>query len=177
MTTAVRNTRLEKRFEKWDVDGNGMIERSDLESEAQRIVAAFGESPQSPNGRAVVDSFRYTFDYLAEKAGVGPNGSLNQDQFLQVIEREVFAGGDAGFGRVVRPMIQAILNLCDTDGDGEVSEAEFGKWLKAVGVEPSRAREAFQQIDADGSGHLSVEELVQAVKAYHFGTLEAELLG
>ncbi|WP_309110867.1 EF-hand domain-containing protein [Saccharothrix sp.] len=177
MTTAVRNTRLEKRFDKWDVNGNGRIERSDLEAEAQRIVKAFGESPQSPNGRAVIDSFVHTFEYLAQRAGVGPNGALDKGQFLRVIETEVFQSGDAGFGRVVRPMIQSILNLCDTDGDGEVSQAEFGKWMKAVGVDPSQATQSFQQIDVNGNGKLTVEELVQAVKAYHFGTLDAELLG
>ncbi|CAL9486780.1 Calerythrin [Actinosynnema sp. ALI-1.44] len=177
MTTAVKNERLEKRFDKWDVNGNGRIERSDLEAEAQRILKAFGEDQSSPQGRAVVDSFVGTFEYLAQRAGVGSNGSLDRNQFLQVIETEVFQGGDAGFGRVVRPMIQAILNLCDTDGDGEVTKAEFRRWMEAVGVQGAQADKAFGQIDTNGNGSLTVDELVSAVKEYHFGTLDAELLG
>ncbi|NUT93896.1 MAG: EF-hand domain-containing protein [Saccharothrix sp.] len=174
MTTAVKNERLEKRFDKWDVDGNGVIERSDLEAEAHRILAAFGEPPVSPKGRAVIDSFVGTFEYLAQKA---ESPSLDRESFLRVIETEVFKSGDAGFARVVRPMIQAILNVCDTDGDGEINPSEFARWLGAVGVDPMTAKTAFSKIDTDGSGVLTVDELVNAVKAYHFGTLEAELLG
>lgn len=48
MTTAVRNDRLKQRFQKWDVNGNGYIERSDYEAEAQRIIKALGETPSSP---------------------------------------------------------------------------------------------------------------------------------
>ncbi|MFI9815092.1 EF-hand domain-containing protein [Saccharothrix variisporea] len=174
MTTAVKNERLEKRFDKWDVDGNGVIERSDLEAEGHRILKAFGETPSSPQGRAVIDSFVGTFDYLAQKAGTQ---SLDRETFLRVIEKEVFQGGDAGFARVVRPMIQSILNVCDTDGDGEINPSEFARWVGAVGVDPSTAKAAFSQVDTNGNGSLTVDELVNAVKAYHFGTLDAELLG
>jgi Ca2+-binding EF-hand superfamily protein len=177
MTTNVKNDRLEKRFDKWDVDGNGRIERTDFEAEAQRILQAFGEPPNSPQGRAVLESFTSTFEYLAEQAGVGRTGSLDKDRFMNVIETEVFQGGDAGFGRVVRPMIQAILNLCDTDGDGEVNRDEFAKWLGAVGIDGSKADEAFDAIDSNRSGSLTVDELVNAVKAFHFGTLDVPLLG
>lgn len=177
MTTAVKNERLELRFDKWDSDGNGRIERSDLEAEAHRILAAFGESPSTPQGRALLESFTGTFEYLAERAGVGRGGGLDRQQFLQVIEAEVFQGGDAGFGRVVRPMIQAILNVCDTDGDGEVNPTEFAKWLKAAGVSKAKADESFRLIDTNGSGSLTVDELVAAVKAYHFGTLDVPLMG
>jgi Ca2+-binding EF-hand superfamily protein len=177
MTTAVKNERLELRFDKWDRNGNGRIERSDLEAEARRILEAFGESPSTPQGRALVESFTSTFEYLAERAGVGRDGALDRRQFTEVIEAEVFKGGDAGFGRVVRPMIQGILNVCDTDGDGEVSPDEFAKWLQAAGVSRAKAEESFRLIDTNGNGSLTVDELVAAVKAYHFGTLDVPLLG
>src|SRR4051812_38544839 len=180
MTTAVkneRNERLELRFDKWDLDGNGRIERSDLEAEAHRILDALDESPSTPQGRALLDAFTSTYEYLAERAGVGRGGALDRQRFTEVIEAEVFQGGDAGFGRVVRPMIQAILNVCDTDGDGVVNPTEFAKWLGAAGVSSSKAEEAFRLIDTNGDGSLTVDELVSAVKAYHFGTLDVPLLG
>lgn len=72
MTTAVKNDRLKKRFEKWDVNGNGKIEKSDFEAEAGRIINAFGEDPASPQARAVKDSFVAMYEYLASKAGLKP---------------------------------------------------------------------------------------------------------
>jgi len=37
--------------------------------------------------------------------------------------------------------------------------------------------EAFRQIDADGDGRLSVDELVQAIRAHHLGDIDMPLLG
>jgi Ca2+-binding EF-hand superfamily protein len=177
MTTAVKNDRLKKRFEKWDVNGNGKIEKSDFEAEATRIIGAFGEDPASPQARAVRDSFVAMYEYLASKAGAGPNGSLSEKQFTEVIEAQIFQEGDAGFDRVVRPTIAAIVGMCDTDGDGEVNQKEFAKWLDAIGVEPSAAAPAFSAIDVNGSGKLTVDELVHAVRDYHLGKIDVPLLG
>lgn len=177
MTTAVKNDRLKKRFEKWDVNGNGKIEKSDFEGEATRIIGAFGEDPASPQARAVRDSFVAMYEYLASKAGAGPNGSLSEKQFAEVIEAQIFQEGDAGFDRVVRPTIAAIVGMCDTDGDGEVNQKEFAKWLDAIGVEPSAAAPAFSAIDVNGNGKLTVDELVHAVRDYHLGKIDVSLLG
>ncbi|GLZ31834.1 calcium-binding protein [Lentzea sp. NBRC 105346] len=177
MTTAVKNDRLKKRFEKWDVNGNGRIEKSDYEAEARRIIAAFGEAAESPQARVLTNAFIVMFEYLAGKAGVGPDGSMTLEQFTEVVEAEVFASGDAGFSRVVEPTIRAIVGLCDTDGDGEVSHREFGKWLDAIGVEPSAAKASFEAIDTNGNGKLTVDELVRAVRDYHLGKLDVPLLG
>lgn len=177
MTAAVKNDRLKKRFAKWDVNNNGRIEKSDYEAEARRIIDAFGEAPASPQARAVVDSFTSMFEYLATKAGVGPDGSMTEQQFIEVTEAQIFQEGDSGFNRVVRPTIAAIVGLCDTDGDGEVSPQEFGKWLDAIGVEPSAIDNAFRAIDVNGNGKLTVDELVHAVRDYHLGKLDVPLLG
>ncbi|MER7858759.1 EF-hand domain-containing protein [Amycolatopsis japonica] len=177
MTTAIKNDRLQKRFQKWDVNGNGRIEKSDFEAEAERIINAFGEDQTSPQARAVKDSFVTMFEFLADKAGVGPNGSLNERQFTEVIEAQIFQEGDAGFARVVRPTISAIVGLCDTDGDGEVDLREFAKWLEAIGVEASAVAPAFRAIDVNGNGKLTVDELVHAVRDYHLGKSDVPLLG
>ena len=177
MSTAVTSDRLKKRFQKWDVNGNGRIEKSDYQAEAERIIEAFGEKPTSPQARALVDAYTAMFEFLAEEAGVGANGAMDEEQFQKAAETTVFASGDAGFNRVVRPTVAAMVGLADTDGDGEVSPSEFAKWLKAIGVDDASAVEAFRTIDSNGSGTLTVDELVAAVRDYHFGKLDVPLLG
>ncbi|MFD6811708.1 EF-hand domain-containing protein [Streptomyces anthocyanicus] len=46
-----------------------------------------------------------------------------------------------------------------------------------MGVSDVEPAQAFRQIDADGDGQLSVEELVQAVRAFHLGEIDVPLLG
>ncbi|TDV57500.1 EF-hand domain-containing protein [Actinophytocola oryzae] len=174
MTTAVQNDRLRQRFQKWDVNGNGVIERSDYEAEALRILQAFGEPPSSPRGRSLMEAYFELFDRMARAVG---SAEITEDQFIDYIEEQVFSHGDAGFNRVLRPTISAIVNICDTDGDGEVSPAEFGRWLWAVGVPDAQAVETFRRLDKSGNGRLSSDELVVAVRDFHAGKLDIPLLG
>lgn len=173
----VQEERLELRFKLWDNDGDGDVDRSDWDAEAKQILANLGESEASPKGKAVLDAYIGMWEYLAEKSGVGADGALSLDEFKAVIEGEVLSNGNAGFANVVRPTIQAIVSLLDTSGDGQISPAEFGHWLAAIGVDASEAEDAFNAIDANGNGFLSVDELVNAVRDYHAGTSDVALLG
>ncbi len=172
MTMVADNTaqaRLSKRFEKWDSDGNGVLEPSDFVAEAARIATALGQSPDSPQGVALRNAFQSMFENLAERVGVSPQGPLSQEQFLGAAG-ELFQGGDAAFN--------GIVGLCDRNADGVIDAAEFGSWLGAVGgLDASSAAEAFRRIDTDGDGVLSEQELLAAIRDFHFGRLEVELLG
>ena len=177
MTTAIANDRLRQRFAKWDVDGSGTLERTDFEREADRITSLFGAQPQSREAGALKEALRNLFDYHAQEAGVPPNGSVNEEQFMQINEKLMFAEGEASFNRVLRPVMQALVGLCDRNDDGMINQAEFTQWLKGVGVSESAARDAFRQIDSDNSGELTVDELLAAVRNFHFGKLDVPLLG
>lgn len=173
---SVQQARLRQRFALYDTNGDGRIDRSDLEQEAQRIVEAFGETQNSPRAQALLNAYPQMFDFLNERSGAVAGGSMTEEQFLAAAEKEMLSDGIAGFGRVLQPSIRAMVELCDTDGDGQVSPTEFQKWLTAISAEID-AKEAFRAVDTDGNGRLSVDELVAAVGRYHAGELNAPLLG
>ncbi|GAA4916692.1 EF-hand domain-containing protein [Streptomonospora salina] len=165
--------RLNERFVHWDNNGDGTIDRSDFEAEAREIMRNLGEDETSPRGRAVYDAYTQMWDFLASKAG---RSSLNAEEFAEVAEAEIISQGDAGFSRVLRPTIHAIVDLLDTDGDGRVSPDEFKRWLDAVGVSEDYD-DIFATIDTNGNGYLSIEELMVAVRDYHLGRSDVPLLG
>ena len=166
-------SRLEERFRLWDNNGSGTIDRSDFEAEANSIIAALG-AEGTPQADELKRAYLAMFDQLSNAAGAS---QMNMEQFVQAAEREIISKGDAGFGNVVRPTIQAMVNVLDRDGDGEISPAEMKKWFAAIGIDSDAASAAFQQLDTDGSGRLSVNELVDAVRDYHLGKNEIPLLG
>lgn len=168
--------RLEERFKMWDNDGDGRVEREDFEAEARGILTNFGEPESSPKGRAVMDAYLQFWDSLA-KAGGGGAGGFTFEKFSEVVNQQVLSQGDKGYDQSARPMIKAIADLCDQDGDGEVNPEEWKKWMAAVGVDQTRAAETFRQLDTSGNGALSTDELVNAVRDFHLGKLDVELLG
>ncbi|MCU7826535.1 EF-hand domain-containing protein [Kitasatospora sp. DSM 101779] len=178
MTTSVQMQRAQKRFDLWDVNGDGQIDRADWDAEARRILQAFGEAPGTPAARSLMDAYLGMWAFFADKAGIDEQtGALTPEQFNHIAEEHILENGGAGFGRVVKPTIQAIVELIDVDGDGQVNPAEFKSWMDAIGVQDMNPLEAFAQIDTDGDGQLSVDELVQAVRAYHLGDIDVPLLG
>lgn len=62
-----QDERLRQRFALYDANGDGRIERSDLEEEARRIVQAFGESENSPKAQALLYAYPYMWDYMMER--------------------------------------------------------------------------------------------------------------
>ena len=178
MTTSVQLDRAQKRFDLWDVNGDGQVDRADFDAEAKRILQAFGETPASPAARKMTDAYLGMWSFFADKAGIDEHtGALSPEQFNRIAEQHILENGGAGFARIVKPTIQAIVELVDVDGDGQVNPAEFKSWLDAIGVSDVVPAQAFRQIDADGDGQLSVEELVQAVRAFHLGEIDVPLLG
>ncbi|MFD7711410.1 EF-hand domain-containing protein [Streptomyces sp. NPDC059785] len=177
MTTATANARLQKRFEKWDTDGSGSLEASDFEGEAAKIAGNFDKDPRSPEVRALNDAFQGLFAHLAQEAGVPADGSLSQDDFLRVTGDLIFSKGEADFNRALGPVIEALIGLCDKNSDGLINGEEFAAWLTGVGVDSGQAQQLFEQVDSDGNGELSQDELLAAVREYHYGRLDVELLG
>jgi Ca2+-binding EF-hand superfamily protein len=176
VSTSVQEQRLRRRFDMWDKNGDGTIDRSDWANEAKRILLSFGENESSPKGRALTEAYLGMWEYVAGQAGVGRDGALDFDEFKGVATEQMLERGQSGFDRVLRPTISAIADLCDTDGDGQVSPPEFRRWIHAIGSDESTADTAFKLIDTDGDGQLSVEELIAAVHRYHSGELEFSLL-
>ncbi|GGV17776.1 calcium-binding protein [Streptomyces litmocidini] len=178
MFTSLQLDRAQQRFDTWDVNGDGQIDRSDWQAEAQQILKALRVPSVSPAGRALTEAYLGMWSFFAGEAGIDEeDGSLNLDQFNHIAHEHIVEDSSSGFGRVVRPVIEAMVELVDTDGDHQVNPPEFKTWLDAINASNIDPAEAFRQIDTDGDGQLSVDELVQAVRAYHMGDIDVPLLG
>lgn len=176
MADVTAQNRVKQRFDRWDASGNGALERSDMEQEAADIATAFGKSPSAPETQNIRAAFRGLFELVAEQSGVSPEESVTEEQFRMVAESLIFEQGEATFNRALRPIIEAIVGLCDRNADGKVNREEFATWLSAVGLSHEEGQDAFAKIDKNGNGVLTSDELLGAVRDYHFGRLDIELI-
>lgn len=177
MDNAIAEERVRKRFAKWDADGSGSLEKADLEMEAAQIARAFGQDLGSPQVRELTDAFSAMFDHLGQESGVGSDGSLTEDQFVAATGAMIAEGSERTFDGVLGPVMRGIVALCDRNADGQINRDEWAAWMNGVGVDEAQARVAFDQVDKNGNGELSVDELLGAVRDYHYGRLDVELLG
>ncbi|MEU8708128.1 EF-hand domain-containing protein [Streptomyces sp. NPDC048565] len=176
MSTALANERLRKRFARWDVDGNGLLELSDFRQEAARIAKAFGKAEDAPEVQGLRDAFEALYTHLAEQSG-SAQGGISEEGFLRATEQLLFSEGEAAFNRALGPVVKSLVQLSDSDGDGVLDGKEFSTWLVAIGLPAGQADEVLRKVDANGDGVLSEDELLRVVREYHYGRLDIELLG
>jgi len=176
MTTADTSQVFDLRFDHFDANKDGTIDRSDFESEADQVIEAFGADPLSPRARALKDSYIGVYEYLISKAG-STNGTLTREQFVTISQSSISDQGDPGFADVLRPYAQASANLCDTDGDGQITRDEYDKWLTVIGVSPDDADASYQKIDTNKDGIVSIDEFVEAIRSYVLGERDLRMLG
>lgn len=179
MTTELHQRKLARRFELMDADGNGYLQRDDYEALGRRLVLGFAESPDSPKGRAVIDSYVRFWDEFISQMDADGDGRVGKDEFVSWIGQQV-VDGDA-FDRAYRPHLTAVVELCDIDSDGVVDRAEFTRLLQLYGTSPEDASHSFDQIDKDNDGALTVDELVEAGRDFYLsadsGTAGSALFG
>jgi Ca2+-binding EF-hand superfamily protein len=152
---------IDERFALLDHGGNGTLEHEDLEGLALRVVEGLGEPVSSPKGTAVLRGIPELWRALLRCSDADGDERISREEFGLALETGRLIT-DAALDRTVRRTVQAILDLCDSDGNGELDQRELGDLLALCGVPADQAPRIFAEIDTDGSGAVSVEELTEA---------------
>ncbi|MCT2582146.1 EF-hand domain-containing protein [Actinophytocola gossypii] len=165
--------RLQRRFQRWDSDDSGSLERSDFEREAASIAQRMGVSTQQ--AAPLKKALTAMFDDIARDGGANPAGPISRAEYDRAAE--VWMGHDENVIRQrMRPMVEAIVSMADKDGSGTIDRKEFVAWISAVGAGDGQAGDAFDSIDTNGNGSLSADEVLQACVDFHLGRSTFELL-
>ncbi|MEU7482120.1 EF-hand domain-containing protein [Lentzea sp. NPDC042327] len=162
--------RIDATFAHYDVNGNGVIELADVYALAERLLRAFGEPAGSERGRELVEAHDRFWEMLAVHCDADRDGQVSPEEYREAMIEMFVTGGpiEADFLEVV----QELLALADTDGDGRVDVDEFTVLLKARGLGDDECGVAFAHLDTDGDGAISVPEYIAAVRDYYTNPAE-----
>ena len=72
-------------------------------------------------------------------------------------------------------MADAVFDMIDENGDGEISSLELRKHLRAKGYSEASCDGVFSALDLNGDGALSREELRLSFEKYDFTALSLAL--
>jgi Ca2+-binding EF-hand superfamily protein len=166
--TTLLDLKLDRAFGHIDVNGNGSIDHDDIVALVARLVAGFRESPQSDKAKAVAAGFEDFWTAVTAAVDADGDGRITPGEWNAGMV-EAFVEPENGFDKHLRPAVEAVMHLADTDGDGGIGMAEFAVMQKAFGTKPSGAKAAFAHLDADGDGRITVEELIEAARQFYTG--------
>ncbi len=150
-----------------DEDGNGLVEADDFKRRAERMADARGVT--DPDARAALRKrVMNWWEHLCALADLDDDDRVTREEW-QTYWEALNASVDAddasndtlqSLERAARGTFQA-MNTSESD---HVTEDEYTAWLAAWGIEEASA---FDRLDRDGTGVLTENDLVEAVKEFY----------
>ncbi|MGH3939308.1 MAG: EF-hand domain-containing protein [Pseudonocardiaceae bacterium] len=165
--TDLLERKFKKRFSQLDTDGDGFLEREDYMSQAQDFLQQYGESVDSAKGQMVVETYERMWAGHAAAADIDTDGRVSFEEYMSYLMSSEFRD------RILASDDDSWFNVCDVDGDGFITLAEF---RMRPTIEDEDADQVFQSIDTDGDGLVSKDELRQALRDF-FTSSDSEAPG
>jgi len=169
MAPDVVSAKLARRFKLLDRDGNGYLEESDYEELVRRLTAAFGRDIDTAPGSTLRAAYLGLWSAMRSTMDTDGDGRISEEEFLATVRDSVVDQND-GFEGVIQPVAEAVLAVCDVDGDGMLDQREVTTMLGAYGVPAAEAGETFARLDHDHDGRLTIQEITTAAREFYCST-------
>jgi len=168
MLSDFQKSKLDRRFELLDTDGDGYISGADYDAAAANVCRAFDHPQDSPQYEKVQMAYLNLWVRLSKPMDKAGAGRISRKQFVASCAERIVEAED-GYERIVAPIIQAIFDVVDADGSGTLDIEELTTWFSAYGVCTDDAERVFKQLDRDENGVLDHDEIQRAVREFYTG--------
>ena len=172
MLGKLQEIKIKHHFGLLDNDNNGYIEIDDLMREIVTIAELRGLEEGSSEYEQLKTNQLTWWEYMKQSADKNQDGRISLEEFKLFAGERVTAIALAA-GQTVNEPLEVLketgrlwFKIIDTDGNGEISLAEYKNILVAWGGKEEEAASCFQKLDLDGNGVISKDEFVQNLKEY-----------
>ncbi|MDX3660649.1 EF-hand domain-containing protein [Streptomyces sp. ID05-26A] len=166
--TPFLDRRLTRRFETYDSDQDGYVERSDFDLASARLTTAFGLNDDDLGAKRFHEQLLSVWGHLAAMTDTNDDERISMSEYKSAFVRGLLGRPEA-FDDVYVPYLDALLAVADHDGDGRLGIEEHVLWSHALmNVSEDDARAAHARLDHDGDGLIGTEDLLAALRAYYF---------
>jgi Ca2+-binding EF-hand superfamily protein len=166
MLSDFQKSKLARRFELLDADGDGYVTAADYDEAAANVCRAFGFAEGSPQHEKVHVIHLRLWTALSRRMEADDTGRINRRQFAESCARSIVEA-ERGYDRIIGPIAQTIFDLVDGDDSGTLEVEELAAWFNAYGVCADDAERAFKRLDRNGDGVLDLAEVQQALKEFY----------
>lgn len=149
-------------FYKMDVDGDGLVKRSDFLEAGKKVAAALGR----PDGGKTEDAFDRMWSAYWGIADGNGDGAISLMEWLGA-QQAAYSADPQGWRGNHEATISLVVDCLDDSGDGVVTQREFRAYCAGLDVHPDVADAAFAKMDLDGDGRLSREQMIDLLWDYH----------
>lgn len=148
-------------FDALDRDGDGAITIADVDATAERLRDHYGWAEDHPAYVHLQEAGGRFWATIVGEADRARDQDVQRDEFAAFLGWAVEEKGRTGaLPEAARLWIPSLFNVLDVDQSGRVIPEEYGLFLQSMGSEAD-AFAAFERLDLDGEGTLTLAELEQ----------------
>ena len=167
MVTDVQRRKMDREFNLFDHDCDGILARSDYMSVAHKLIETFGISPKSGRGKAVIAAYEALWQRHVRDFDTDGNGRITREEFHAAFEQEVLR--ENGFNEVYLPLITALVDIVDGDEKDVLNRREFSKLMAVFNVSEVDAMVTFTEVDVDKNDRVTVREFIEVFREFYLG--------
>jgi len=165
--TELQTKKLSRYFRVYDIDDDGRIGPADFARVIENVRALHGFTSDSEEHRRLAAGYAARWDGIAESADVDQDGGIDLQEWLTYWDGVL--ADDARYEEEVRTLEARFFEIFDIDEDGAIGPDEFCNFFGVYGLSAALARQIFMDIDLDGDGEMSHEELMTMAREFYRG--------
>jgi juvenile hormone diol kinase len=165
MLTPLQQEKLTHYFRLYDVDDDGRIARADFERIADNVRFLHVAAEKTPEHQAIRNGLLLRWEALKSSADTDDSGAVDLREWLRYWEGVL--DDDARYQEEVAHLADRLFALFDTDEDGVLGADEFCNFYGVYGLKAAMARLVFLDLDVDGDGAVTREELMAMVHEFY----------
>lgn len=162
--TPFQERKLARMFDVMDVNGDGVIDRSDFTARVEAVAQLCGWDERSPQYIRNRGFSLEEWCALCETVDTDQDGSVTIEEFLNW--GNIFLDDRAAVRAWARGDVQLLFDSMDTDGDGRISIEEYRTYLDVCSVDAAAADAFFAHADLNEDGRVTRAEMSHAVEEF-----------
>lgn len=165
MLSPLQQKKLDRYFRIYDVDDDGRIARADFERVVENVRALYDADLNSPTYKELREGFLGRWEALRASADADDDGGVTGAEWLAYWDGVL--GDEGRYADEVAMVTDRLFRIFDTDEDGVLGSDEFCNFYAIHGLRSAEARLVFMDLDADGDGAVTRQELVDMVHEFY----------
>ncbi|MDY6783338.1 MAG: EF-hand domain-containing protein [Cyanobacteriota bacterium] len=163
MPTEFQKRKLALAFYKYDTSKDGFVEASDLELQGQKVADLLGVKQDDAERDRIISAYRLVWEAYFKPGDRDGDNKITLEEYIKGIEPYYSNDGKDNSALEVN---KVVFDSIDLDGSGQIDSAEYGVFLRSLGISKEEADFAFQKIDTDGNGYISRDEFAKNLADY-----------